>query len=384
MADAEAKDAEVAVSSTRMIFALWPGVMLAGVAGGIAFPILPSVGIRVGLPFWLIGLILAMNRIVRVILSPLVGTMIDRYGGRRTLLVGNVLSVFSIALFILGVTTPFTGTFFLLGRMLNGLGSSCIFVAAPALALTSAGKNHGGGVVGAVRSATAVGVPAGLVGGGFLSAAWGDAITFELATLATLFAALCTYFLVPDLRVKVMRRATIFEAAREVLDKRLAAIGALGFASTFAGSGMVLTTTTVMVHARALSAFGLGERSTASMLMGWLVLSEASAMPIMGRIGDRKNAHAALATAGLAFTIPALLVLAYSERVVTIGIGLAMLGIAVAGLGPSLLALLDGSFRRIGADLRLARSPSRPTSAARSDRSSEARSSRHRCRFPIW
>lgn len=333
-------DSDSTVSPRRMILALWPGVMLAGIAGGMAFPILPSVGIRVGLPFWFIGLVLAMNRVVRVLLSPLVGSLIDRYGGRRTLLVGNILSVFSIALFILGVTTSFTGTFFLLGRMMNGMASSCIFVAAPALALTSGGKEHGGGVVGAVRSATAVGVPAGLVGGGFLSAAFGDAKTFEIATAATIAAAFCTYFLVPDLRVSVTRRATIFEAARELLDKRLAAIGALGFASTFAGSGMVLTTTTVMVHARNLSAFGLGERSTASVLMGWLVMSEASGMPIMGRIGDKKNAHAILATLGLAGTIPALIVLAYSERVMTIGIGLAMLGVAVAGLGPSLLALL--------------------------------------------
>src|SRR6185437_324901 len=135
------------------ILALWPGVMLAGVAGGIAFPILPSVGIRVGLPFWFIGLILAANRIVRVIVSPVVGTMIDRYGGRRVLIGGMLGAVLSIGLFILGVTTKFPGTFFLLGRIMNGLASSCIFVAAPALALTAGGREHGGGVTGAVRSA---------------------------------------------------------------------------------------------------------------------------------------------------------------------------------------------------------------------------------------
>ena len=191
-----------------------------------------------------------------------------------------------------------------------------------------------------MRSASAIGIPTGLVGGGFLSTAWGDAATFEIAAGATFLAMVSTYVLVPDLRVTVTRRATIFEAMRELVDKRVAAIGALGFASMFAGSGMVLTTATVMVHARGLSAFGFGERATASALMGLLVLSEAAGMPIMGRIGDRKNAHAILATAGLAMTIPALVVLAFSEHVWSIGIGLAMLGIAVSGLGPSLLALL--------------------------------------------
>ena len=63
-------------------------------------------------------------------------------------------------------------------------------------------------------------------------------------------------------------------------------------------------------------------------------------MPAFGRLGDRREAHGLIAAAGLLVTVPALVMLAWSERVVTVAIGLFVLGLAVAALGPSLLALV--------------------------------------------
>ncbi len=45
-----------------------------GIAGGMVFPIIPIVGKEVGLSVPFIGVILAANRAVRVVASPLVGT----------------------------------------------------------------------------------------------------------------------------------------------------------------------------------------------------------------------------------------------------------------------------------------------------------------------
>src|SRR4051812_43049902 len=137
-------------SPRRLVFALAPGVMLAGVGGGIAFPILPSVGMRVGLPLAFIGLVLAANRITRVLVSTPVGLVADRFGGRRTLIAGLLLQVVVMVFFDLGVRTTHPGLFFLAGRIIHGFGSSCVFVAAQALALHGGGKEHGGRVGGAV------------------------------------------------------------------------------------------------------------------------------------------------------------------------------------------------------------------------------------------
>jgi MFS family permease len=328
------------ISPNRMIFALTPGVMLAGISAGIAFPILPAVGLKVGLPVAFIGLVLAANRIVRVIVGPAVGNLIDRFGGRRAMLVGLGMQVLGMGLFILGVTTPFPGTFLLLGRIVHGLGSAGTFVAAGALALHGGGTEHAGRIGGAVRAAVQLGVPIGLVCGGFLSDYLSDAKTFGIGALGLFVSGSCAYALVPDLRVRAAKRASIIVALREMADSRMAAIGTLGFASAFCGSGMVLTTTSILVHTYGLSAFGLPERATASVLMGWLVVSEALVTPGLGRLGDRRNLHAHIAVAGLLLTIPALCILAFATRVPTVALGMMVLGFGVAGLGPSLFALL--------------------------------------------
>src|SRR5580704_15989080 len=80
-------------AATRAALAIAPGVMAAGIAGGIAFPILPSFGLRAGLPVAFIGVILAANRAARVVANPFVGQLTDRIGGRRTLLLGLILQI---------------------------------------------------------------------------------------------------------------------------------------------------------------------------------------------------------------------------------------------------------------------------------------------------
>src|SRR4051812_11168890 len=104
----------------RLALALAPGTLLAGVAGGIAFPILPITGVRLGLSLPFIGVILAANRAMRVLFSPLVGVIADRFGGRRTMLAGLVLQIVVMSLYVLGIVTRRAGEFFLIGRLLHG------------------------------------------------------------------------------------------------------------------------------------------------------------------------------------------------------------------------------------------------------------------------
>jgi MFS family permease len=316
-----------------------PGVMLAGMAGGIAFPILPSVGLRVGLPLPLIGIILAANRATRVVVNPLVGVMADRFGGRRTLLVGLAMQILVMVLFVLGVRTSHAGVFFLAGRIVHGFGSSCAFVAAQALALHGGGTQHGGRLTGLVRAAIQLGVPLGLVLGGTLSDLWSETATLEAGVVALICAFVIALARVPDLRVTAPR-TSLRASLRTLGDRRLGAIGALSFASTFAGSGMVLTMMTLLVHRRHIELHTLPERATASILMGWLVLSEALVMPPLGRAGDRWNAHAPIAAGGLLLTVPALVVIGFAEHTLGVALGLALLGVGVGGLGPSLIALV--------------------------------------------
>ena len=308
-------------------------------AGGIAFPILPTVGERVGLSLAFIGVILAANRAARIVANPLVGLITDRQGGRRTLLAGLVIQIAVMFLYWLGVKTSHAGALFLAGRILHGPGSSAVFVAGQALALHLAAPDARGQAGGIVRGAAAVGVPVGLVLGGVLADAWGEAATFELASVALVVATAIAFFAVPDARVEA-KRPSLRETASALSDPRIAAIGGLSFAASFAGSGLVLTTTVLLVKARHLGLAGLPERASASLFMGWLVVAEAVTMPVFGRLGDRRAAHAWIATLGVALLVPSLLLVAHAHTPAAYAIGLGLLGAGVGALGPSVLALL--------------------------------------------
>jgi MFS family permease len=320
--------------------AIAPGVMLAGIAGGIVFPILPAVGLRAGLPLAFIGVILAANRAARVVVNPFVGYLSDKIGGRRTLLLGLLLQVVVIALYWLGVRTWHPGPYFLLGRLLHGPGSSCVFVSGQALALEAGGKAHGGRAGGVVRAAMGVGVPIGLIAGGILAEAVGEAHTFEIAAIALILATLAALWLVPDVRVIVRRATGLVTALRALADMRLAALGGLNFASTFAASGMVLTTLVFLLRARHLFVLHFSERGTSSAFMGLLVVAEAVTMPMFGRLGDRRRNHATIGAAGLALLVPSLVMIALAHTTLALALGVGLLGVGTGALGPSVLALL--------------------------------------------
>jgi MFS family permease len=332
----------VAQHSPRSIaLALAPGTLLAGIAGGIAFPILPIVGLRLGLPLAFIGLILAANRATRFVVSPFVGMLADRIGGRRTLLIGLTVQVVVLALYFLGIVTHHAGAFFLAGRLLHGLGSACVFISAQSLALHAGGTSHAGRAAGTVRAAIVLGVPIGLGAGGLLSTAFGDAAAFAIAAGAVVLAAVAAYVRVPDLRAPTAKSPPILETLRAMRDARLLGVGALNFVLTFAAGGMILTTLALLVHDRHISVLSRNEQGTAGLLMAWMIVVDAAATPIAGRIGDRWTAHARVATGAMAFLVGGLVIIALSSSALGIAAGLALVGLGGAGLGPSLLVVLS-------------------------------------------
>ncbi len=326
--------------STRAAWAVAPGVLLTGIAGGIAFPILPLVGVQAGLSLAFIGVILAANRATRVIASPFVGALSDRIGGRRTLLAGMAVQVAVMALYTLGISTGRPGLFFLLGRLLHGPGSALVFVAAQALALHAGGRTHGGRAAGIVMAAIALGIPIGLVAGGLLSDRLGDQATFECAIAALLLGSIAAFALVPDLRGPVAARSRLRDVLRAVADRRILAIGSLNLALSFSGGGMGLTTLALLVRQRGISLLGMGEKGTSGVLLCLMIIPEGLGMPIAGRIGDRFRAHAPTALVGLVLLVPALVLIAAFRPIGWLVAGLVLMGLAAAALGPSLLALI--------------------------------------------
>jgi MFS family permease len=324
----------------RAAYAIAPGVLLAGIAGGIAFPILPLVGVRAGLPMWLIGAILAANRAGRVITSPVVGVLTDRMGGRRILVIGLSLQIVVMALYWLGVARGSPGAMFLCARLLHGPASACVFVGAQTLALHAGGKVHGGVAATTVRASMSAGMPVGLAVGGLVAGWAGDATTFAAALVVVASGALVAWLTVPDLRWQGDRQKAAKGAWRMLADRRLLSLGALNFAMFFSAQGVVLATIVLVVHQRALRIAGLGAQGTAGLAMAWMVVIATVVMALAGRLGDRRGLHARIAASGIVLSVPGLLMVGLAHSGAWMAFGMALVGSGMGALGPSLLALL--------------------------------------------
>ena len=340
----ELTNAEQRRAALRTARAIAPGVLLAGVAGGIAFPILPVVGLRVGLPLWFIGLILAANRMARIVASPVAGALADRLGGRRVLVAGLGIQVAVMTLYWAGVTLDRPGLFFLLARLLHGPGSACVFVAAQVLALKAGGRAHGGAAAGTVRAAMMMGMPAGLVIGGLMAARWGERATFEAAIVAVALAAIVASLGVPDLRSGPgpSSRPSLRALVRDLRDRRLGALGLLNFATFFSAQGTVLATIVLLLGAQELTVARLGQQGTAALVMGLLVVVAGVASPVAGRLGDRLRGHARVAVGGLVLLVAGLGATGVAASGLTLGLAIALVGLGMGAISPALLALVNG------------------------------------------
>jgi MFS family permease len=332
--------ADAARIARRTALSIAPGVLLAGVGGGIAFPILPLVGLQAGLSMTLIGVILGANRFGRVIVNPFVGSAVDRVGAKRVLLVGLASQALVLALYFAGVVSGHPGAFFLIGRLLHGPSSSCVFVAGQALALHAGGIHHKGLASGIVRSAMSAGVPVGLVLGGLLAGWIGPAGAFGVSLVAPLVAVLVAARTVPDLRAAARRAPPLAEVIRSLKSWTVAVIAAINFVSTFCALGVVLTTLALIIHERRLTVASFSEQTSAGVFMGFLVVFMLLVAPLAGRLSDRRGLRARVVMVGVAAMVPGVLLIGLATSSTSLALGLALVGLGMGALTSPLLALL--------------------------------------------
>jgi MFS family permease len=336
-------DADVA-GRRRAIATAWtiaPGVFLTGVGGGIVFPILPLIGVQAGLSLAFVGLILAANRIGRVIANPLVGMMVDRHGGKRMMVVGLLAESAVLGIYWVAVERPAaTGWLFLLGRLLYGPASAMAFVGGQTLGLLAGGPEHRGSASGIVRLALSFGTPAGLVVGGLVAGLFGNASAFVTAMLAAFAGSIVAWRFVPELRATGAPPRRLRQIAANLSDRRIVGVATLNLLSSFAVTGLLLATLVLLVDSRHLTLFGLPVQATSGLFLALMLVAGAVAAPIAGRLADRPQGRARTAILGLILMIPAFLGIAYAHTPPVLLGALALAGFGQGTLSLPLLALM--------------------------------------------
>ncbi|MHB8423433.1 MAG: MFS transporter [Leptospirales bacterium] len=329
--------------SKKASLSIVPGVILAGVGGGMAFPILPIASLEAGLSIYVIGLIMATNRVVRMIVAPWVGQVIDRMGGRRIFLAGILMNIAVMALFALGSFTGHEGIFFLSGRILHGIGSGCVFVSAQTLAL-HAGKGNGRGRSASfIRSAQSSSTPIGFILGGVLVVFLGDLRTFLLAMTALIFAAAIAFPTLPDIRARKSSLPTNGFSFLKNTSRELFPIFFLMAIYTFSLQGVLLATLVLWVHHLHLSIFHLKSQGTAGVLFALEAFCSAGVSLVTGRIADRWGRPSLHASIGFILLSAGFFMIGNRQGVDWLYIALALIGIGAGSVWINLLLLMDQS-----------------------------------------
>ena len=324
----------------RVAFSIAPGVFLAGIGGGIVFPILPIVGLKAGLAPVLIGLILAGNRITRVAFNPWVGAFIDRLGGKRLLTVGLLSEALVMMVYWMALRTGWIGLLFLVCRLVWGPASALILIGGQTLALNAGPPKSRGTATGIVRSAQSLGTPAGMVFGGIVAGWLGNGAAFIIGAGAALVAGLAAFWLVPDLRGGGRPSIRWLDILQGLRDRRVLMVVLVNFASFAAVQGLLLSTLVYVIRARQLTVAGFSTETMSGLALALLLSAGALSVLWAGRWADRAKARASIAVEGLAIMIPGYVMLALTHQLVGLVLGLLLVGGGMGMVNVPLLALV--------------------------------------------
>ncbi|HEX7339651.1 MAG TPA: MFS transporter [Rhodanobacteraceae bacterium] len=317
--------------------------LFSGLGGGVVFPILPMLGLQLGLSAAMVGLILAANRITRIFCNPLTGSLVDRFGARWPVSAGLFLSAVAVLAFNAALRSHSPGLWFIGGRVVWGIGSSLTVVGAMAAVMVIAEPSNRGRLVGRVRMTMALGMPAGMLLGGLIADRASPNAAFLTASILTLATAVAAMFVMP--RGKAPARTKVDAGGhvwRELLRQpALQIIWCSNSLVFFAVAGVLLSTLVVLVHARGIHVAGLGSQGSAGLLMGLLMVFRAVGALGAGNLADHHGGRTRLLLPGAVACALGFAALALAQQAWGVALALMAVGLGSGALTIPLLALLS-------------------------------------------
>lgn len=317
-----------------LIVGVTAAMSLALLGDQLLYVVLPGRPEVAGIGVASLGIILGVNRFVRLGANGLSGALSDRLGRRWPFLLGMALALLSTAGYL--VSTGFWPL--LAARLAWGVAFALISVGGLSITLDLAAVEERGRTVGTYLSLVQLGTLLGLVLSGLLVDRAGYRAT--LAVYVPLTALGCVIAWV-TLRGPVLphRGGGAGAAARAgrgrlVLDRRLAAPAYASLVSHFAGSGILMATLGM-----ALRQDAGGTATVTGLLLASRRLVGMIMAPLAGHLSDRLGSRRPVAVAGTVGLAAGFLVLVLGPRgleTVVTGVGLTALGEGV--LHPALAA----------------------------------------------
>lgn len=320
---------------------------IGGVGGGVVFPILPLVGIDLGISGFMVGLILSANRITRLAFNPVTGSLLDRFGARWPVAAGLAISAIGTFAFSVALMADHPAAWFLAGRIIWGVGSSLLLVGTMTAVMAIAPVEKRGSMVARVRTSISLGLPAGLVIGGLIADRVSPNAAFIVAGVLGVAGAIAAIVALPrDARSQKPAEPQAGDAAdregwrtlfRMPVLHMVWGTNALMF---FAMSGVLLATVAVVVKQRSLFIFDLGAAGSAGLFMAVMMAARASAALAAGSYLDRATSRTSLLLPSMLLLAAGFVLLGFADNAPLAALSLLLVGGGSGGLTIPLLTVL--------------------------------------------
>ncbi|QPV62056.1 MFS transporter [Halosimplex litoreum] len=311
---------------------------LVGLGGGVVFPILPNLGAVLGISPFLVGFILSANRFTRILANAPAGSIVDRVGTRTPFVVGLFVEGLATAGYVVALRASLPEAWFLLARILWGIGSALVFATAYTIAADVSDGEDRGTNMGVVRGGITLGFPAGLVMGGVVSDTYSVLAAFAVAAGFALLASAVAYRTIPETHVDEERPAVKpweIDTALPTLT-----VGSVNFGLFFAYLGALFATLVLFVDAKDIAVWGYGPQGMSGLLMAVTVLSASVFTLTGGKISDELGARVPTLLAFLVVSFLGFLALSTAASLERLVVACVLIGTGQGGANGPLMALL--------------------------------------------
>lgn len=321
-----------------VVLAVIVSTFFVGFGGGVVFPILPNLGSLLSISPFVVGLILSANRFTRIVANTPAGSLVDRMGTRTPFVVGLFVEGVATLGYVIALNAPLPAAWFLLARVLWGLGSALVFATAYTIAADVSDATSRGTNMGVVRGGITLGFPAGLVLGGVVSEWYSVTVAFVVAAGFALLASALAYRLVPETHVDGANagvRPWEIDTSTPAIT-----VGLVNFGLFFAYLGALFATLVLFVEAEGLTAWGYGPQGMSGLLMAVTVLSAAVFMLAGGKVSDVYETRVPVLIVFLLVSGAGFVLLAMAGTLRELVVACVLIGAGQGGTSGPLLALL--------------------------------------------
>ncbi|AXR76871.1 MFS transporter [Natrarchaeobaculum sulfurireducens] len=319
-----------------------------GFGGGVIFPILPNLGVVLGISPVLVGLILSANRFSRLFANAPAGVLVDRLGTRTPFVAGMVIQGVATFGYVIAMVSAHPSLWFLpdvpeawfLGsRIVWGIGSAAVFATAYTIAADVSDDDSRGASMGLIRGGVLFGFPSGVVIGGVLSELWGTVPAFAVATMFAGFASVIAFATIPETHVDGDEHRSVSLTDVDVSVPAVT-VGLVNFTVLFAYIGALFATLVLFLDHNELGVFGFDAQASSGIFMAVTVVAAGVFMFLGGYVSDRTGSRMPTLLTFLGTSFVGFVMLALADSVGTLTAACLLIGAGQGGTSGPLMALL--------------------------------------------